>query len=333
MMFVLDLTLAFLLDALFGDPPALPHPVRFLGWFISRMERFLRKRFRLSAQTVQAERRNARIAGGLLLAATLLVAFSGSWVLQYLAARLHPVAGHAVTILLLYSALATRCLGDEAMKVFRILSSGDLPGARKQLSMLVGRQTDQLDAAAVARGAAETVAENTVDGVLSVLFFACIGSFFGLAAPFAWSFKAVSTLDSMVGYKNERYLHFGTASARADDAANWLPARISALLIPAAAFFCGLDAGNSLRILRRDHGKHASPNSGWPESGFAGALRVQFGGPNVYFGQLVDKPHIGDHQKEITPETVPAAVRLMWATTLLGLLLFSLLSLASSVLI
>ena len=264
--------------------------------------------------------RRERFAGLLLLVSTMLVAFVIPWLLVRLGAAIHPLLGHAVTCLLLYSALATRCLGDEGMKVARVLETGDLPAARRQLSMLVGRQTEHLDAQAVARGAAETVAENTVDGILSVLFFAVLGAAFGIAAPLAWTFKAVSTLDSMVGYRNERYRYFGTASARADDAMNFLPARLSGLLIPLAARLCGLDARGSRHMARRDHALHASPNSGWPESAFAGALGVRFGGPNVYFGRIMDKPWIGEAKRDMTATLVRSAVRLMWTTAALGLL-------------
>ena len=323
------LAAAFLLDALLGDPPALPHPVRFLGWFIHHMERRLRALFRVPAplagvtgESPASHRhiRRERLAGLLLLLFTVLVAAFIPWLLVRIGTAVHPLLGHLVTGLLLYSALATRCLSDEGLKVARVLETGDLPAARRQLSMLVGRQTDHLDAQAVARGAAETVAENTVDGVLSVLFFAVTGLFLGLAAPLVWAFKAVSTLDSMVGYKNERYRYFGTASARADDALNFIPARLSGLLVPLAAWCCGLDARGSWRTIRRDHSLHASPNSGWPESAFAGALGVRFGGPNIYFGRTVEKPWIGEAKRDMTAERVRAAVRLMWVTSALGLL-------------
>lgn len=319
-----DIILAFILDILVGDPYWLPHPVRFIGGLISRCERFLRqiiKRVKPGHGNGKAENNLELAAGACLMLLVVSISFLVVFFILRLATAVHPVLFHAINIYFLYTSLATRCLAHEAKKVYNVLKTGNIVEARKQLSMLVGRQTEHLDQQAVTRAVVETTAENTVDGVLSPLLYAVLGSFWGLGAPFAYAFKAISTLDSMVGYKNDKYLYFGRVSARTDDVANFLPARLSGLIIPASAFLIGLNGVKSFKIMLRDRRNHKSPNCAYPEAAFAGALGVQLGGANIYFGQVVEKPTIGDSDRAIDGQDIPRAIRLLFAAALLTLLL------------
>ncbi len=230
-----------------------------------------------------------------------------------------PILFYVFNIYFIYTALAARCLGDESLKVYRILKSGDLDAARRQLAMLVGRQTENLNEKEIIRGAVETTAENTVDGIISPMVYAVLGSFFALGAPFAYAFKAINTLDSMVGYTNDKYINFGWASAKLDDLANFIPARISGLIIPIAALLCGKSFVKSFRIMRRDRRNHKSPNSAYPETAFAGALGIRLGGSSIYFGKVVVKPTIGDPDKELELKDISNAVRLMHTASLITL--------------
>ena len=298
----------FVLDMIFGDPYWLPHPVRWMGRAISALEAGLR---RLFPATKTGER-----AAGLVLAAGLPVC---SWGLAALLLWLCSFAGDwlvfAVQSILCYQVLAAKSLRIESEKVYRALRAGDIPGARYAVSMIVGRDTRQLDGKGIARAAVETVAENTSDGVVAPLFYLMIGG-----APLALAYKAVNTMDSMVGYKNEKYLHFGYAAAKLDDIANFLPARLSALLMVLCAFLLHMDGRGAWRIFRRDRFRHASPNSAQTEAVCAGALGLQLAGDASYFGKLVHKPTIGDALREIEPEDICRANRLMVATAILTLL-------------
>ena len=291
-----QILLAILLDLLLGDPRWLPHPVQGIGWLAQRAEAPLR---RLIA--------NAKLAGiievFLVVGSTVLVGFG----LLKAAALLHPLAGDIVAILLLYTCLATRSLHDHALAVYRPLVVGDPTEARQRVGWLVGRDTDQLDEGEITRAAVESVAENTVDGCTAPLLFACAGGPLG-----ALAYKAISTLDSTFGYKNERYLQFGWASARLDDLANLLPARLTALLVVPAALLLRLDAGNAWRIFWRDRHNHPSPNGGQIESAVAGALGVRLGGVNSYFGQPSSRPFMGDPLQPLAARLILQAVRLMW---------------------
>ncbi|MDD2501385.1 MAG: adenosylcobinamide-phosphate synthase CbiB [Geobacter sp.] len=291
-----QILLAILLDLLLGDPRWLPHPVQGIGWLAQRAEAPLR---RLIA--------NAKLAGiievFLVVGSTVLVGFG----LLKAAALLHPLAGDIVAILLLYTCLATRSLHDHALAVYRPLVAGDPAEARQRVGWLVGRDTDQLDEGEITRAAVESVAENTVDGCTAPLLFACAGGPLG-----ALAYKAISTLDSTFGYKNERYLQFGWASARLDDLANLLPARLTALLVVPATLLLRLDAGNAWRIFWRDRHNHPSPNGGQIESAVAGALGVRLGGVNSYFGQPSSRPFMGDPLQPLAARHILQAVRLMW---------------------
>nr|WP_010242983.1 adenosylcobinamide-phosphate synthase CbiB [Acetivibrio cellulolyticus] len=315
----IDIIIAFIIDLMVGDPYWMPHPVRYIGWVIKKTESILRR----IVQKGHPEHmgRNERITGGILTIVTVSATFLPVFFLLKIAYFINPILFHILNIYFIYSAFATKCLAIEANKVYSSLAGGDLHESRRRLSMLVGRQTEHLNKKEIVRGVVETTAENTVDGIISPMFYAIIGSFFGLGAPLVWIFKAISTMDSMVGYMNEKYINFGKISARTDDAANYLPARLSGVIIPTAAFLLGLDYIKSFVIMIRDRHNHKSPNCAWPEAAFAGAMGIKIGGSNVYFGQLVEKPTIGDSVKEISEDDILKAIRLMYTTAVISLVL------------
>ena len=299
----------FVLDALFGDPAWLPHPVVFMGKAIARLEGFLRPRL---PKTPRGE-----VLGGAIVAFCLPVGtlvFTG--VVCRGAARLHPLLGLAVQMFWCAQALAARGLVQESTNVYKELVKPDLPAARRAVSRIVGRDTAALTAEGVTKAAVETVAENASDGVIAPLFYMLLGG-----APLALTYKAINTMDSMLGYKNEKYLYFGRVPAKLDDAANYLPSRLAALLWVAAAAFTRNDAKGAWKIWRRDRRRHASPNSAQTESACAGALGVQLAGPAYYFGQYYPKLTIGDALRPIEPEDILRANRMMYAESLLALAL------------
>ena len=293
----------FVLDALFGDPALLPHPVVYMGKAISKLEKFLRPRL---PKTPQGE-----LLGGAIVAFCLPV---GTFLLTGLvcwgAARLHPLLGLAVQMFWCGQALAARGLVQESMNVYKELKKPDLPGARKAVSRIVGRDTAELTAEGVTKAAVETVAENASDGVIAPLLYMLIGG-----APLALTYKAINTMDSMLGYKNEKYLYFGRVPAKLDDVANYIPSRLAALLWVAAAAFTHNDAKEAWKIWRRDRRRHASPNSAQTESACAGALGVQLAGPAYYFGQYYPKLTIGDALRPIEPEDILRANRMMYVAS------------------
>ena len=298
-----QILIAILLDQLLGDPRWLPHPVRIIGAACTGCERLTRAVL------------PPFVAG--IFSAILVLALTGAmvWGLIAGATLLHPWLGTATSIVLLYTTIAARDLVRHSTEVYVALQDGDLPEARKRVGMIVGRDTANLDEAGVARAAVESVAESMVDGVTAPLFFALLG---GPVA--AMLYKAVNTMDSMFGYKNARYLKFGWAAARLDDLANFIPARITSLMIPAASFPLCLDPKRSLLTLLRDRFAHASPNSGHTEAAVAGALGVQLGGPSRYFGTMMDKPAIGDATRTLEPRDILRANRLMLLSSALTLL-------------
>lgn len=302
--------LGFLLDVCFGDPRWLPHPVVWIGKGISRMEKFLRRHF---PKTPKGE----RTAGILLAICIPLASFLISLGVLLLAYRISFWLWFVLHTFWAYQIPASRCLATESRKVYRKLAASDLSGARTQLSWLVGRDTQSLSEEEVTKACVETVAENTSDGVTAPLFYLLIGG-----VPLGFLYKAVNTLDSMVGYRNETYRYFGTASAKLDDALNWLPSRICAVLMICAAWLLRLDARNAWRIFRRDRSKHLSPNSAQTESVAAGALGIRLGGTHLYFGKPVEKPTIGDARRPARPEDILTANRLMIGTSILSALGF-----------
>ncbi len=297
----------FVLDTLFGDPPWLPHPVVLMGKAISALEKRLRARM---PQTPQGE-----LLGGAVVAFTLPM---GTFLLTSLvclgAAKLSPWLGLAVQMFWCGQALAAKGLAQESTNVYRALIKPDLPAARKAVSRIVGRDTQNLTLEGVTKAAVETVAENASDGVIAPLLYMLLGG-----APLALTYKAINTMDSMLGYKNEKYLYFGRAAAKLDDAANYLPSRLAGLLWCAAAALTGNSPKGAWRIWRRDRHNHASPNSAQTESACAGALGVQLAGPAYYFGEYYAKPTIGDPLRPIEPEDIRRANRMMYAESVLAL--------------
>lgn len=298
---------AFILDFILGDPGFLPHPVVYMGKAIV----FFEARFRTWFKNL--------LVSGVFFAAFLI--FS-TWALAFcaiaLSMRVHPGVGYMVQGVLLFFCFSSRSLERSALKVLRALEAHDMEAARQAVSMIVGRQTQTLDEKGVTRAAVETVAENFVDGFLSPLFFALLGG-----VPLALAYKMANTLDSMVGYRNETYLLFGRASARIDDAANFIPARISVLIIGLTAFLLSYKTGAlALKTGFSQGSLHKSPNSGYPEAAFSGALEVRLGGPNVYHGILVEKPFIGSRFPDPGKEKIGQACRLMmtasWAALLIS---------------
>lgn len=297
----------FVIDLFLGDPAWMPHPVVFMGRCISALEKLLRRIF---PKTPKGE-----LAGGVVLAAVLplgTLVFTGLCVWGL--GLVHPVFSFCLQVLWCWQALAVKGLRQESENVRHALTDGTLDDARKAVSRIVGRDTVALSREGVIRAAVETVAENFSDGVAAPLFWMLIGG-----APLALAYKAVNTMDSMVGYKNKTYLHFGRAAARLDDAANFLPSRLAALLWIGAAGLAGFDGRGAWRIWRRDRLRHASPNSAQTESACAGALGVQLAGPAWYFGEYYDKPTIGDDTRPVEPADILRADRMLYLAGFLAL--------------
>jgi adenosylcobinamide-phosphate synthase len=297
---------AVLLDLILGDPRRLPHPVVGIGKMISALEKILRRLVR-----------NERLGGIVLLVSVVGTTAVISLLLVKGAYAIHHFVGISVAVWLSYTCLAARSLHVESKLVADRLAAGDLEGARAFLARIVGRDTGNLDEPEIWRALVETVAENTSDGVIAPLFYLMIGG----PVP-GLAYKAVNTLDSMVGYKNDRYIRFGWASARFDDLANWLPARLTGLLMVAVAPLAGLSGRSAYRMMRRDGRNHSSPNSGIPEAATAGALGVRLGGTNSYFGKLVEKPAIGDPLRKLNIESYCGAIRLMYGSAALLIVLW-----------
>ncbi len=294
----LQVLLALLLDQLLGDPAWLPHPVRWIGRLATRLEALLRPRVP-----------SLRWAGVLAVVLTVGMACALVWGLLQGAVWLHPMAADMLGIWVMYTTVAARDLVRHSQRVYAPLAGGNLPEARRRVACIVGRDTEGLDEAGIVRAAVETVAESTVDGVTAPLFYALIGGPVG-----AMAYRTINTLDSTFGYRNERYLQFGWAAARLDDLANWLPARLTAPLMVLAAALSGRSAGRAWRTFRRDGRKHESPNAGLVEATMAGALNVQLGGTNLYEGEPLEKPVLGDPGEPLRPAHIQAANRLMLLT-------------------
>ena len=303
----------FVLDLLIGDPHFIPHPVRLIGSLIS----FFDKRLNCDAGYNISEKKLNLIKykRGMLLAFTVIFAtFAISVIIIVAAYSINLYAGVIAEAVMTWQILATKCLRVESMRVYDALRTDGVGAGRRAVSMIVGRDTSVLDAAGVTRAAVETIAENTSDGVIAPMLYTAIGG-----PVLGFVYKAVNTMDSMLGYKNDKYMYFGRFAARLDDVVNFIPARISAYLMIAAAFIGGrhFDGKNAYRIFKRDRFNHASPNSAQTESVCAGALRVQLAGDAVYFGKLVKKKYIGDGLREIEYEDIKRANRLMYITAFL----------------
>jgi adenosylcobinamide-phosphate synthase len=297
-----QILVAFLGDLAFGDPPSMPHPVRLFGLFITQGEQILRR-------ILHSNR--ALFYGGAVLVLTLTCAVSfGTWLLIGLLHHTSSTAATLATLYLAYSTLSVRGLDKAGAAVVAHLRSQDLAQARSSLAMIVGRDTETLEEPEILRAVTETVAENCCDGVVAPLFYLSLGG-----VPAALTYKAINTLDSMIGYKNERYFSFGKFAARLDDVANFIPARLTALLVVAAAFCLRLRALDAARITRRDAHLQPSPNSGYPEAAFAGALGIRLGGRNFYGGQLSEKAYLGESDRPLTVNLLREVRYLFYVTS------------------
>ena len=297
---------AFVLDFILGDPEWFHHPIRFIGRLIKALEKSIRFACKSNNQLI--------IGGTVLVFICISVVFFLTFIILQIAKAINPWLYIIVNVLLMYFAIAAKCLKNEGARIRKYLINGDMENARKYLGYIVGRDVDKLEMPEIVRGTVETIAENTSDGVIAPLFYMIIGG-----APLAMVYKAINTMDSMIGYKNENYLHFGKAAAILDDIANYIPARITGYLMVVGAFALRLDWKGSQKILKRDSKKHNSPNSGYPEAAAAGALGVRLGGVNSYFGVQSQKPFIGDRTREFEVEDITRASRLMYAASILFL--------------
>ncbi|GAA0224204.1 adenosylcobinamide-phosphate synthase CbiB [Metaclostridioides mangenotii] len=301
--------LGYIVDLIVGDPYSFPHPVKYIGKLIKVLENFVRRVFKTDEDLKK---------GGFILC---IVTVLTTYVVTYLIVRLfkfNSVSYILINGIIIYTTFATKCLKDEAVKVYDVLKTGDIEKSRIQLSYIVGRDTTNLSEKEIIRATVETVAENTVDGIMSPMFYAFIGG-----APLAMAYKAVNTLDSTVGYKNEKYINLGFASAKLDDIANYIPARLSVLFIPIASFILGYNLKDSFKIGIRDRKNHKSPNCAFSEGAVAGALGVQLGGTNVYFGKEVYKPTIGDKLYEIEEKNIVDTNKIMYMSSFVSLLAFT----------
>lgn len=301
-----EIITAYFLDLIIGDPHWLPHPVRIIGRVIEYLERTLRK----NNQSQRAE----KIKGIFLTVITVGLSYYIIYFLIYIVGIIGPGLQFVFSSFFIFIALSTKNLGEEAFSVYRALEEDNLELARERVSRIVGRDTKDLDKEEIVRATIESIAEGTVDGIISPLFYAVLGG-----APLAMAYKAVNTLDSMVGYKNEKYLYFGWFSAKLDDLVNYLPARISVLLIPVASLIVRQRGLIALRAIFRDGKKSPSPNAGIPEAGFAGALGIQLGGVNFYQGVKEYRPILGEKLKEISPKDISKAI---WLSCTVSILMF-----------
>jgi adenosylcobinamide-phosphate synthase len=324
MFFEIKITAALLVDQLIGDPRWLPHPVRIIGWFCLWFEGIFRKLFT-----------SKKLAGFCTVVSVLLVTTAAVGMLMGVAASISSALTDCIAVLIVYTTVAAKDLIVHSRKVYACLRPGeDIDAARKAVSMIVGRDTENLDKAGVSRACVETVAENIVDGVTAPLFFGIVCSMLspvygfndiGFAALGAMTYKAINTMDSMFGYKNDKYLEFGWAAARLDDLANFIPARLSGLMVIVSAFILKLDRQGSAKIFFRDRLQHSSPNSAHTEAAVAGALGVQLGGDSFYFGKLTSKPVIGDKTREVCEDDIVRTERIMQIGSLLFTVLLLLL--------
>ena len=298
---------AFLIDALLGDPRSKFHPVVMMGNLISLLEKILRRE--LDSPLLQI------FKGGLLVAVIVVVAYVVGFAVELLSHAMPALAAQVfIQALVLSFMISPRTLADAAREIYWLLESENLPRAREKVGWIVGRDTANLNEAEVSRATVETVAENTVDGVISPLFYFAVG---GL--PLAVAYRAINTMDSMLGYKNEKYFYFGRVAARLDDIANFIPARLTGLLFVCAAIVLHLDWRNAFNMMRRDASKHPSPNGGWAEATVAGALNIRLGGTNYYFGEPHFRAYMGEPNEILEAAHILGAIRLMYTATILFL--------------
>lgn len=301
----LPMVVGFIIDIILGDPYSLPHPVRAIGTLISKFEKFVRSRFN-----------NLRKGGVFLAVAVLVISTLAPLLILILCYRINVILGVAIESVMCWQLIAARCLQKESMKVYRAISENDTEKARKAVSMIVGRDTDVLDEKGIIKAAVETVAENTSDGVTAPMMYISAGG-----AALGFLYKAVNTMDSMIGYKNEKYADIGRFAARLDDLLNYIPSRLTALAMILSAYLLRLDGKNAFHIWKRDRRKHASPNSAQTESVCAGALGIRLAGDAYYFGELHKKEFIGDDIRPPESEDIRRANRLMYCTSVIVLII------------
>lgn len=309
---ILVMVIAYLLDLVIGDPYSFPHPVRFIGNLI----RFTEGKIRI----IFKSKKQLKIGGFLLWIITVgFTALVTNLILSLLC--INNIFYVIIASIILYTTLSTKCLADEAKKIYEVLKTGDIEKSRKQLSYIVGRDTTSLNENEIIRATVETVAENTVDGIISPMMYGFIGG-----PVLAMAYKAINTLDSMVGYKNEKYGDIGFVSAKIDDIANFIPARITPFFMMIASFILGFNSKKSIKIAMRDRKNHKSPNCAYAEGAVAGALEVQLGGTNMYFGEKVYKPTIGDKDRDLEAEDILRTNKIMYLTSFIALVIFSIIT-------
>ena len=300
---MIEIILGFLLDLIVGDPQNPIHPIRIIGSLCKTVEKFFRSILK----------RYLKGAGLLTWILVVFIVFIFNYLLLKVTYRINPSVTMILGSVMIYFCISTKALKIEGLKVVKYVIKDDIEGARKQLSYIVGRDTKNLDKESILKAVVETVAENMSDGVIAPLFYAGIGG-----APLAFLYKAVNTMDSMFGYKNDKYIEFGYFPAKLDDVFNYIPARLSGYFIVVVSFILALDYKNSFKIYKRDKNNHSSPNSAHPEAAVAGALNVQLGGPNYYFGKLVEKQTIGDDREKIDINKVNNTNNILYCSAVLG---------------
>ena len=302
--------IGYFMDIILGDPYWMPHPVRYIGKIIEKTEKIIRIFF--------SNVKNLKFAGVILGTIVISVTFLFYFFLLEIFLKNTIILKKILEIIIIYQIFATRCLGDEGYKIYKSLKDGKIDLSRKQISYLVSRDTENLDEENIVKATVETITENITDGIISPMFYLVIGGI-----PLAMAYKATNTLDSMVGYKNEKYIDLGWFSAKFDDLLNYIPARISGVFVIVSAFILGLDYKNSIKIMLRDCKNHSSPNSGYSESASAGALKIQLGGKASYFGVSSMKPTMGDYIEKPNSDHIIKAIKIMYMTSFLGLVVFS----------
>lgn len=301
---IMPIIIGFVIDSFIGDPYNLPHPIRLIGRLISKLEKFIRKRFR------------NLYAGGVFLALTVIfISAIVPFFILYFYYRLNIIFGILIEGIFCYYLIAPKCLRNESMKVYSAIKIKDTEKARKAVSMIVGRDTQCLDESGIIKAAVETVAENTSDGVTAPIMYMSLGG-----AVFGFIYKAVNTMDSMIGYKNDKYINLGRFAAKLDDAFNFIPSRLTAAVMILSAYILGMNGKNAFRIWKRDRRKHASPNSAQTEAVCAGALEIRLAGDAYYFGKLHKKEYIGDDIRPIENEDIRRANKLMYCTSIIVLI-------------
>lgn len=318
-MYFLDIVIAIIIDCLIGDPYWFPHPVIYIGKFISFMEKVGRK--------LTKNNKKLRLWGGVIVITISLVSFFIPFGLLYFT-RNYFLVHHSINIIMLWTTIAAKCLKTECMKVYYALKEDDIDKARLLLSYLVGRETSSLNKKEITRADVETLAENTSDGVIAPLFYALIGG-----APLAMLYKGINTMDSMLGYMNEKYRYLGFFPAKTDDVFNYIPARITGLLMCLCAPLVKGNIFNSMKIMFRDRKNHKSPNCAYPEGAAAGAMRIQIGGTNIYFGEIIYKPTIGDKIVELSEEHIKETCKLMYGSMVLLMVISGILIISGIIII